>query len=299
MLTWELVGAVIGAGLASGREIASFFSRYGVWGYGGIAIAVTVMIWLSSSSSKACSQSKLFVNIRSVLLFLLVISTGGAMLSASGELAMLMLPTHGARQIGMSFTFIIAWVLAYRSKNGLARVSCVLMIVLTAVLSRGLLQKPEQYGVIQQTNAAAALLHGAAYGGFNAALQIPLLVSTNSSDKTVRKSIIRAGLLIGMLLTIGHTVLLKHPALISESMPFIHLTGFLGKPGYYLFGSSLYLAVLSTLIACLRGMKAGWWSAACLWAAAILGFSGIVDLVYPILGAICMLVLIVSKLLNC
>lgn len=299
MLTWELVGAVIGAGLASGREIASFFSRYGVWGYGGITIAVTVLIWLSSPPRMTCRQNKLFEKVRAALLSLLVMTTGGAMLSAAGELAMLMLPQHGAQQIGMILTFILACLLAYRSKSGLAWVSCILMIVLMAVLLCGLLQKPQQHGFIQEQDAVKAMLHGAVYGGFNAALQIPLLMAYKRDDTAVRKAIKRAGGLIGLLLMLGHTVLLKHPALIAESMPFIRLTGFLGKTGYYLYGSCLYLAVLSTLIACLRGIKAGGIPIVCIWTIALLGFSGVVDLVYPVLGAACMLLLILSKLPNC
>ena len=39
----EICGAVVGAGFASGKEIALFFSRFGVWSWAGIATAVAVV----------------------------------------------------------------------------------------------------------------------------------------------------------------------------------------------------------------------------------------------------------------
>ena len=48
MLTWELLGAVFGAGIASGREVASFFARYGVWSNLGIVVAGLTMMYLAS-----------------------------------------------------------------------------------------------------------------------------------------------------------------------------------------------------------------------------------------------------------
>ena len=47
MLAWELVGAVVGAGLASGREIASFFTQYGGWGMLGVVLSVGVLVSLA------------------------------------------------------------------------------------------------------------------------------------------------------------------------------------------------------------------------------------------------------------
>ena len=39
----ELCGAVIGAGFASGREVASFFARFGGWSWLGVTAAVAVL----------------------------------------------------------------------------------------------------------------------------------------------------------------------------------------------------------------------------------------------------------------
>ena len=39
----EICGAVVGAGFASGKEIASFFSRFGRWSWAGIMLAVAVV----------------------------------------------------------------------------------------------------------------------------------------------------------------------------------------------------------------------------------------------------------------
>ena len=42
----EICGGVIGAGFASGREIAAFFSRFGMWSWPGVILAGVVMGWI-------------------------------------------------------------------------------------------------------------------------------------------------------------------------------------------------------------------------------------------------------------
>ncbi|MBR3763152.1 MAG: hypothetical protein IKK57_01200, partial [Clostridia bacterium] len=49
-LSWELLGAAVGAGLASGREIASFFGQYGMAGVAGAGLSVIVMYLLADAS---------------------------------------------------------------------------------------------------------------------------------------------------------------------------------------------------------------------------------------------------------
>ena len=91
MLAWELVGAVVGAGMASGREIASFFTQYGGWGMVGILLSVGVLVWLSDVRHPAPWHGRWPERLWQLLQTLLLIATGGAMLSGSGEVAALTL----------------------------------------------------------------------------------------------------------------------------------------------------------------------------------------------------------------
>ena len=49
------VGTVVGAGFASGREIAHFFAHYGQWGLAGAALAGLLFGWTGSATLRICT----------------------------------------------------------------------------------------------------------------------------------------------------------------------------------------------------------------------------------------------------
>lgn len=299
LLTWELVGAVVGAGLASGREIAAFFSRYGGWSIAGIIVAVVVICVLADTRLPSVWQGKWPERVWNILLSLLLIATGGAMLSGAGEVASLMLPVHGAYWLGLLGTLVLAWFLAHRTVAGLAWVSRILLGVLTALIVLGLTLPPMKAASIYAYHPAEAVVRGMTYGGFNASLQAPIMaMALNRTAKERKRAAWMAGLLIFLLLMLGNAVLLRHPALIAEPMPFMQMLHAFGKPGYYLGGISLYLAILSTLTACMRGLKGGILSGAGILLVSLLGFTGVVEIAYPLLGGGCFLMLLAAKLMN-
>ena len=298
MLTWELVGAVVGAGLASGREVASFFTRHGRWSTLGILVAGITLISLAKTRIPAAWKRRWPEQLWRILLSLLLIATGGAMLSGAGEVAALTLPIHGAYWIGMAGTLVLAWRLADRTSVGLAWVSRILLCVLAVMIIMGFRQTAAPVIVIPGSSLMKSVAGGFAYGGFNAALQVSILAENEKHKGGQRKHILFSGLLIMTLLLLGNTVLLRQPTLISEAMPFVSLMRSCGKLGYYLGAMSLFLAILSTLTACLRGLARKLQAVIGVIAVAMLGFHGVVEKAYPLLGGACMLMLVVAKLTN-
>lgn len=298
MHAWELVGAVVGAGLASGREIASFFARYGGWGYAGILLAVGMLLFLADVPLPANSHGRWTGRLWKALLSLLLIATGGAMLSGAGEVAALTLPIHGAYGIGLLATLLLAWLLACRTTAGLAWVSRLLLGVLAMLIGIAFTLPPMQAVSIELTSPVHALLRGLTYGGFNAALQWPIVQGMPPLARERRRAASHAGLMILMLLILGNALLLRHPALLGEPMPFLRLMSGLGKPGYYLGAVSLYLAILSTLTACLRGLHGSGLSVIGILLVSLLGFTGVVEVIYPLLGGGCFVMLVAAKLTN-
>lgn len=298
MLTWELLGAVVGAGLASGREIASFFSQYGNWSFAGIVLAATVLVWLGGTSIPQRWQGRWHGRIWQQLLWLLLAATGGAMLSGAGEVAGLVLPLSGAYWLGTFVTLGVAWLLAHRTAKGLAWVSRVLLGVLAVLIAAGFLLPPMQAVNLTAVHVPLALVRGLAYGGFNAALEIPLMSKAVGSPAEKKRSLLCAGVVVFLLLVLGNLVLLRHPALIGETMPFIRMLSGLGHAGYYLGAICLYLAVLSTLTACLRGLGRGWLPVMVVGLISLFGFSGVVEMIYPLLGGGCCLMLVTAKFTN-
>lgn len=282
MLTWELLGAAVGAGLASGREIAAFFGRQGMWGFAGIAAAVAAMMALAPARLPQEWQGRWPERLWRGLRGLLLAATGGAMLAGSGAVAA---QVAGAGWISlpvMAGTLLLALILAGRDSPGLARLGRLLLLAMGALLLRTAML-PGGSAPIPKGTPLAALAMGAAYGGFNAALLQPLLDRAEEGACT-RRSLLRACALLAGLLCIGLALLLRHGG--GGEAPFVALAARTGRGGQLLAALCLYLAALSTLSACLRGLGRGV-GALGVAAAAALGFSGVVDAVYPVLGALC------------
>ena len=307
---WAVVGAVIGAGFASGREVAAFFSRYGAWSWLAVAAAVAAIGWISRQIMRSPGVPEPWRNrwqgcVWQGMFAALLAATGGAMLAGAGEIAALTLPLHGAYWMGMLSTLCLAWWLSERRLAGLGIMSRALTVCLIALMALGLAM-PRMRGVWVEDAPGwsvlpSSLLRGLCYGGFNVALASPVLDETalQLTEREQRRCARQVCLILGALLALGNGVLLRHPALLGAALPFVELLGYWGRWGMLLGALSLYLAVLTTLVACLRGLNAilrhRWLM--CLPAlVALLGFSGAVDGLYPLLGGGCFLLLAAKAL---
>ena len=307
---WAVVGAVIGAGFASGREVAAFFSRYGVWSWLAVAAAVAAIAWISLGAMRSPGVPEPWRDrwpgrVWQGMFIALLAATGGVMLAGAGEIAALTMPLHGAYWMGMLSTLCLAWWLSERRLSGLSAISRALTVCLIGVMALGLTM-PRLRGVwVEDAPSLSALpsslLRGLCYGGFNVALASPVLDETAVAltEQERRRCVRRVSLILGALLALGNGVLLRHPALLGAALPFVELLGYWGRWGMLLGALSLYLAVLTTLVACLRGLQAllkrRW--LLCLPAlVALLGFSGAVDGLYPLLGGGCFLLLAAKAL---
>ena len=112
MLIWELLGAIVGAGFASGREIASFFAQHHPWGYAGSILAAVSIVWLVDTKLPASWRNHWPEWACKVLIVLMLLATGGAMLSGAGEISSMLLPLKHAYWIGSVFTLMVAWLMA-------------------------------------------------------------------------------------------------------------------------------------------------------------------------------------------
>lgn len=298
-LSWELLGAMVGAGLASGREIASFFGRYGMWGFAGVALACTAAAFVADVQLEQVWQGGCKTKLWRALVALLLIVTGGAMLSAAGEIAAMTLPVCGARWIGMTATLPLAWLLSQRTNTGLAWVSRAMLTVLAMLILLGLRLDPMRAAFVDKVSIPGGLLRALTYGGFNAALMAPVLrchAATPAPER--RRALRRTCVLLGLLLAAGHAVLLRHPALLAEELPFVRMSASYGRWGFVLAALSLYLAILSTLTACVKGLGGRGLAMAGIVLTACAGFTGVVDVLYPLLGGGCFVMMLAAKFRN-
>lgn len=309
------VGAIVGAGFASGREIMSFFSRYGAASWIGVVSAAATMglmaYWmmgvasvLDASSLRTICQKRMgraaFVG--TAAFFLLLSVTAGSMLSAAGELVALVWPLHFGYETGFVLTLALGVFLIRRNIKALyiaARVLLPLM-VLAFVLC---LTLPAQGHM--PLGGAESLPHALSYGAMNIALCAPVLceVGRMSGQMERKRTAVLTALVLLLLLSLGNALLLSHPELVDEALPMVQLLRNFGLFGFYLSALVLYLAVFTTFISCLRGVcvmlmetlsRRASLALCALTAAgvALFGFTNLVGVIYPILGYLCIFVML-------
>lgn len=307
-LSLALLGGVIGAGFASGREMVCFFARYGA--SAGIAAACALLVLalfflrLPALLARAdcpslCALCRLRFGRRlgalcSLLFFLLFSVTGGAMLAACAELSALVLNIRHAYGIGMAASLLLGALLASRGLHGLALPGMALCLLLPALLVRLFLLPAGEARFLPAAAAdlpVRAAFSGCAYGALSAAQlagMLPLLCPLKSSAR--RRAALLFSVLLGALLALGVAVCRRHLAAVyHQPLPFVFLSRRLGAGGYLLVAACLYAAALSTFCAMLAGLRAlplPLAAAVCLLFAAM-GFGDLVARAYPVLGALC------------
>ncbi|MEA5014441.1 MAG: hypothetical protein VB099_07755 [Candidatus Limiplasma sp.] len=323
------IGAVVGAGFASGREVMVFFSRYGGFSWPLIVLSTGLMCMicvLVMRKARSCStlywcgmyqlDSKRLRWLGEGCLFLLMGVTGGAMISASGNLVALALPLHNAYWIGIIVALPLAYWLTQKNLSPLAVLSGILTCGILAAYVLILAKRNAPMAVsIQEPMTLAgglkAVLFAVAYSGMNMAIALGVICDC---ARTNTRMICRSSLLFGLLLTgllfLSNYVLLQYDDLQNATFPIVRLLSDLGQAGFWLSVTVLYLAVFTSLTAilcALRRMAASYGFSPRLVPVvtlgtpllfSLVGFEQIVEGFYAPVGLACLLLIFVPTLLK-
>ncbi len=310
-----LLGGVVGAGFASGREIVRFFAGHGHMAFAAALCALmtlalfflrlpALMARCGCRTLTALCRARLGARLGRLcgaLFALLAAMTGGAMLAACAELGALTLPIAHAYGLTMALTLLAAAALAARGLGGLAVPGAALLGLLPVLLVRLLCLPAGEACFLPAMTPdlpVRAVCDGTAYGALNAAMLAGVLPLLVPMDAQARRRAVRAfSLLLGLLLLLGVLVCRRHlPAILEQPMPFVVLSRRLGAGGYLLVAACLYAAAFSTLCAMLAALlplcpvsprlRLPLCALCCLFFACA-GFGPIVDHGYPALGALC------------
>lgn len=306
-----LLSGVIGAGFASGREIAHFFAAHGPFAPVAVVFACLTLAALfcrlpaqmeraGTDTLNALCRARFgdgLGRLCAVLFALLAAVTGGAMLAACAELTALVLPMRHAYGLGLVLSLLLGALLAARGIAGLALPGAALCVVLPALLVQLIARPAGEACFAPAAHAMQAGADGVVYGALNAAMLVgalPLLLGQSGAQR--RRAAGLFAVLFGALLALGVAALAKHRQAASmQSLPFVALSRMLGQRGYLLCAVSMYCAALSTLcamLAALMRMTPGRAGAPVVAAGLCLlfarfGFGTLVERGYPFLGALC------------
>lgn len=304
-----LLSGAVGAGFASGQEIAVFFAVHGALAPVAMLCACAVLAYLfcrlpHQMQRAGCESLAALCRVRfgarfgrlcAALFVLLCAVTGGAMLCACAELAALTLPIRRAYALGLIASLILGCALSGRGLRGLALAGSALCALLPVLLVRMLMMPTGEAAFAPASGAIRAAVSGASYGALNAAMLLGAssLLLPLSRRERAGASLLFA-LLFGALLALGAAVLSRHrQAAALKALPFVYLSNQLGKGGYLLCALTLYTAALSTFCAMLAALaqllpakRIFPGALFCLFFSQV-GFEGIVTRGYPVLGALC------------
>ncbi len=274
-----LLGGVIGAGFASGREIVRFFAAHGAMGFIAVAFALAALLALfallpirlaaeGQTGLSGLCRARFGARVGGVcgaLFFLLSAVTGGAMLAACAELSALVWPIRHAYALGFAVTAVLAALLCAFKTRGLAVVGGALCGLLPILLIRLLLLPPGEACFLPEGPPDAVLraaLDGTLYAALNAAMMagaLPMLLTLSA-----RRRLACAALC------------LYAAALSTLCAMLCAMTNLLPR-----FLARYARLTISTLLCA---------------ALALMGFGCIVQSGYPILGALCAALLVLLVL---
>lgn len=273
MLIMGYLGAVIGAGFASGQEIMQFFVAYGLFGVNGCIIATVLFAlcggmllylahcWKVSNYQEMLAhmmgkQAGSLVDFLLAIFLFLGIST---MLSASGAVFYehLYLP----KNLGIFLAYIIVAAFLLTGKQGLITsynllvpIKIVLLLLISgyaAFFVEG--QSMQIYTTFVSPNETRFwLLSSLLYVAYNFSLAMVVLseyqILGNRGDGIT--GAVWGGLILGSLVLINYLALCKFlPVVTHYQVPMLYVAGKISLLGKYVYTLVLWIGILTTAIA--------------------------------------------------
>ncbi|MEN6462434.1 MAG: hypothetical protein ABFC94_13850 [Syntrophomonas sp.] len=328
MLIMGYLGAVVGAGFASGQEIVQFFVNYGNSGMKGALLAALLfagcggMLLYMAHSRKVSNYQDILrhllgektgkvVDVFLAVFLFLGIST---MLSASGAIFYehLYLP----KGLGVFLAYIVIVVLLAAGKKGLifsynllVPVKLLLLIMITGYAAFFFdVSQPEAYvAFLNPYESNNWLLASLLYVAYNFSLAMVVLTEYQSVT-TPRGAIpgaVWGGLVLGVLVVIYYLALNRFMPMVTHyEVPMLYIAGNISLSTKWVYTVVLWVGILTTAlanaygfsqrIASLSGLNYSFCLILCMTLALPLSmqsFSVLVNRVYPVFGALGLVIL--------
>jgi uncharacterized membrane protein YkvI len=329
VITMGYLGAVIGAGFASGQEIVQFFVSYGSKGAAGAVLATVLfsafggmLLWTAHREKISNYQTMLgylfgqkLGKIVDFLLAIFLFMGLSTMLSASGAVFYehLYLPKYAG--ILLAFAAIVVALAAGKkslvfSYNLLVPVKIVLLLIISGYIAlfAGDVRSVFSSTYVQSCGKNAWVLSSLLYVAYNFSLAMVVLTeyqSVSNSREGIKGAVL-GGLVLGLLVLLNYMALSKYlPTVIHYQVPMLYIAGHVSLPVKYVYTLVLWMGILTTAIANAYGFAqrfanfTGIDYAVCLIVCMTLAlpvatqsFSSLVNRVYPIFGILGILILI-------
>lgn len=312
-----IIGALIGAGFASGQEIYSFFYSYGVIGLVGLVITFVLISFIIYKSLKIIYENKIdnydeflgiFIKNRKVtkvinmILNVLLLVTFYIMIAGFGAYFEQEIGVN--KIVGSTILAIMTAIVFFTSAKGVLKVSeyIVPVLIVFIVIIGGMNLVTTNYEIEIPVIKKGWLLSSITYCSYNMILLIPVLISIRNQitrPSNIKHIAIISGIMMITISVMIFMLLTKVDVNISTlEMPIVYVirTFFVKFKSIYAFIilSSIFTTAISIGIGFLQNVSKSKKSYAqfvtfmCITSLLVsnLGFSKLVNLVYPIFGYI-------------
>lgn len=318
-----IIGALIGAGFASGQEIYLFFFSYGKKGILGIGVSAILlgiiiyktMIIIKKNKittykefllsivpekwrrEKVLEIINIVINIFILITFYIMIAGFGGYLAETIEIPQI---------IGSSILAIMCVIIMSKETKGIVKVSEIIVPILIVfivvigvytVVSTDVVNKIDQMNMV---NGSSWLVSGVLYASYNSILLIPVLISVNNiiDKREISKTSIVITVMIFLLAIAVFVSMLNIDVNIKNlEMPVSYVISTQLPKLKVLYGMVILTSILTTAISLIAGLmqnvkeknnKKIMLYLICISSIFIsqIGFSALINFLYPIFGYI-------------
>ena len=312
-----IIGTIIGAGFASGKEIYTFFCVYGINGLFGILVSncvIGLVIYLtfktvmehniktySDLTAYLVGSNKVLnytinniMNIFLLISFVVMVSGFGAYFNQEFNVPVI---------FGAIIIALLTFFTFFKSINGIIKINTFLIpILIFLVVLLGFKENLFSFSVssIPQASGFSWFLKSVLYASYNSILLIPIIINLQSliSNKKQVKYVIAITLSIMILLSlIIYIVLNLNIAEITNiEIPIVYIANKFGTIYKYLYGLVILIAIFTTAVSqgysflnnISKNKKQYFVYSILICALSItfsnVGFGNLLDVLYPLLG---------------
>jgi uncharacterized membrane protein YkvI len=321
-IVFVIIGCIIGAGFASGQEILLFFNSYGEKGLWGIALQSIIILAVIYKVFKITTQKNIhtyeeFINatikinskrvknivISIINLFLLI----SFYIMIAGSFAFFKQEYSIQNIIFHIFIIGICYIVFTGNLNGIIKLNTICIPILIALIlglfikNIDTINKFESLQLSETTLLHNWLMSSLLYASYNSIMLIPVLIPLSKlvqKKSDISKVSYISGIIIFCLALVIYRLLYTVMGDTKMEIPLIHIAGKFGTTYKYLYGLVIIAAIFTSAISSgyafltnVTKSNAGYKIVAaimciCALFFARIGFSNLVNLLYPIFGYI-------------
>ncbi len=273
-IIFVIIGALIGAGFASGQEIYVFFYAYGIKGIIGIIISSILIGYIIYKTFKIIQKNdistykefleiiigkdkKNLINILNIIINMFLLVTFFIMISGFGAYFEQQLGINSL--IGSVILSILCYIVFITSTRGIVKVSTIIVpfliffIIYIGIQILGIIDisKIQQY-TINNNNSFIFILKSILYSSYNSILLIPVLITLKDylkNNKINKYTSILITIIVASLSIVLFLILSKIDVNIENlEMPAVYLVSKISKTLAVIYGFIILSSIFTTSI---------------------------------------------------